>query len=621
MCILATRRKTRRGGAGEGGYIADFIKFVLEPLWKDITQKNIKIITNAGGMNPLGLKKAIEMSAKKAGVKVPVVGCVLGDDMKSQINKFKKNGELKAFTPALGVAQQEKYWDRSEMLMSSNAYYGAGPIAACLDAGADIVVTGRCVDSALALGPLIKEFGWSMTDYDKMSAGSLVGHVIECGCHCTGGNFTDWEDSISEAGWDDVGFPIAECYKDGSFIVTKPSNTGGLVSVGTVCEQILYEIGDPSAYILPDVICDWTQVKVKEAEINGKDIKKGNKRNHRVAVSGARGSPPTQFYKVGTTTIKGWRSMTAMLVTGFQAIEKAKAVTKAILKRTRRILKAKGYGDFIDTNIEIFGAETTYGNQADPRIKMNREVVYRLSVSHINQNALKEFGLHLAGFGLASVPGAAGAGMGAPRPKPIPMIRYYSSLLPRNNIPLTMCIGPNSEPQLYHPPLISFSPIPSPVRDSVSVSSSTLEYQSYAPLVSSDRVAVPLIMLCWARSGDKGDCANIGVIARNARYFPLLKEQLTPDAVKKYMQHLVHGVVVRYTMPGIYALNFLLTKALGGGGIMSLRADSQGKSFGQKLLSFQIWIPRNWLSSFSPNMLSLLSDGWGDRGIQHKSQL
>src|SRR5690606_21716434 len=226
-------------------------------------------------------------------------------------------------------------------LLSANAYLGAFPIAAALAAGADVVLTGRCVDSALALGPLIHAFGWQADDWDRLAAGSLAGHLIECGAQATGGLFTDWREV---EGWDDIGYPIVECDADGGFTLTKPSGTGGLVTPATVAEQMLYEVGDPAAYLLPDVICDMTGVRLTEIGFD------------RVRVEGARGRPPSGCYKACATWADGYRLSTTLTLGGIAASAKARATGAALIGRARAAFAAFGYEDFDETRIEALGA-------------------------------------------------------------------------------------------------------------------------------------------------------------------------------------------------------------------------------------------------------------------------
>ena len=245
MSILA-RMKAKNP---ELGYATDFVTLVMKPLAREIAERRIKVVTNAGGVNPEACRAPSKLSSKRRASTSRSRWCS-GDDLSGQIEDFKRRGVPRDV--------QRRAVPRASAT-SVNAYLGAFPIAAALGAGADIVITGRCVDSAIVLGPLIHEFGWTHTDYDLLAVGSLAGHIIECGAQATGGVFTDWREV---QGWDQMGFPIAECAADGAFVVTKPERSGGLVTPATIAEQIVYEVGDPSAYILPDVVCDWSQVRL-----------------------------------------------------------------------------------------------------------------------------------------------------------------------------------------------------------------------------------------------------------------------------------------------------------------------------------------------------------------------
>jgi hypothetical protein len=229
----------------ELGYVPDFID-ALAPLLQEIKQCGLRIVSNAGGINPHAAAAALRGRAAEAGIALHIA-VVTGDDLTDRTAEIRAAGVKEMFS---GAPMPEK-------LTTMNAYLGAQPIATALDRGADVVITGRCVDSAVVLGPLVHAFGWSWTDYDRLAQGSLAGHLLECAAQVTGGLFTDWRDV---PGWDDMGMPIAECGADGSFVVSKPSGTGGLVSPLSVGEQMLYEIGDPGSYILPEVVCDFRAV-------------------------------------------------------------------------------------------------------------------------------------------------------------------------------------------------------------------------------------------------------------------------------------------------------------------------------------------------------------------------
>jgi hypothetical protein len=317
---------------------------------------------------------------------------------------------------AAGVTEMFSGASLPGRLLSANAYLGAFPIAAALDRGADVVITGRCVDSALALGPLIHEFKWPVDDLDRLSAGSLVGHLIECGAQATGGNHTDWQ---RVSGWDDIGFPIAEVTEDGAFVMTKPVGTGGLVSPGVVAEQLVYEIGDPSNYLMPDVACDWTHVTATQS---GPD---------RVTVGGARGKPAPPAYKVSATYADGFRCSGGFTVVGLQAAAKARRAAETIISRTRALLRERNLSDFSGVEVELLGADSLNGPRARPDAA--REVVLRLTVSHPDKAALEIFAREIAPMGTGGAPGSTGFAGG--RPKPQEIVRLFSFLLPKEDAP------------------------------------------------------------------------------------------------------------------------------------------------------------------------------------------
>lgn len=540
MSILAAKRMRDP----DEGYANDFVQHVMGELAPDLAAKGIKVIANAGGVNPLACKKALEEVLAAAGVSMKVA-VVLGDDLMPRKKEF------------AGATEWESGEPLPDNIVSMNAYLGALPVAAALAEGADIVVTGRCVDSAVVLGPLMHEHGWGAEDFDQLAAGSLAGHIIECGAQCTGGNFTDWRDVPD---FHNMGFPIAECFADGHFVITKPDNTGGLVNTATVGEQIVYEIGDPRAYMLPDVVCDFTQVQLEQVGDN------------RVHVSGARGLPPTDSYKVSATYPDGNRITASFLMGGIDAPQKGQVVADAILKKVDGLFKQLGMAPMRETSVEILGSETTYGAQA--RRGDTREVVVKIGALHDDKKALGLFAREIAQAATGMAPGLSGLVGG--RPKPFPRIRLFSTLVSKKTIPVTVDLGGETLPVNI--------PAGSPF------DANTLPDGSRGDIATGE-VAVPLIKLAWARSGDKGNHANIGVIARQPEYLTYLNAALTEDAVANYMQHVLDpdtGSVSRWSLPGMNAYNFLLKNALGGGGIASLRIDPQGKAFAQQLLDMPI---------------------------------
>lgn len=556
MSILA-RAKERKP---ELGYATDFISLVIAPLAREFFEKKIKVVVNAGGCNPEACCIALERALANLGVPLRVAA-VLGDDVVPAMDELRREGK---------VAEMWTGEDLPAQVLTANAYIGAFPIAQALQAGADIVITGRCADSALALGPLIYEFGWRANDWDLLAAGSLAGHVIECGVQGTGGYSTDWRDVADD--WSDMGFPIAVCHRDGSFAITKPPGTGGRVNYGIVSEQITYETADPRRYMLPDVVCDLSRVNVVET---GPD---------EVTVSGAIGRPATGTYKVSATIPDGFRSLATLFVRGMDASDKANAMGQAILKRVRRLMAEAGHEDFTDASVEILGAEQGYGAQAAKR--KWREVVLKVAVRHKSEKALDIFSREIYPAATAMAPGIGGIFGG--RPKVQPVMRLYSFLLDKTKLKLKVLFEGGT--QAFQVPVIRGDQADPSIADAAPPVTQATKPGPYNGPVK----IVRLVDIAYARSGDKGDVSNIAVIARDPKFFPAIEKQLTAESVGAYMAHLARGRVRRFDWPGLQAYNFLLEEALGGGGVASLRYDPQGKSHAQILLEFPIEIPQDF---------------------------
>ncbi|WP_284084695.1 acyclic terpene utilization AtuA family protein [Acinetobacter nosocomialis] len=536
------------------GYALDFVSRVMVPLLKKIAEKKIKVISNAGGVNPLACRDALQKIIKEYGLDLKVA-VVLGDDLLPKHEQLKSQNIQEMFS---GEALPEQ-------VASSNAYLGAVAIRDALDLGADIVITGRVVDSAVVLAPLLHEYQWSLDDYDKLAQGSLAGHVIECGAQCTGGNFTDWQ---LVQGFDNMGFPVVEVSEDGSFIVTKPQGTGGLVSTATVAEQIVYEIGNPQAYLLPDVIADFSHVHLEQV---GK---------HRVRVTGAKGQAPTAQYKVSATYPDGYRVLVSFLIAGREAPQKAQVIADAILTKCERVLTMRSVPPFSEKSVEILGIESTYGEHA--QTLNSREVVVKIAVKHMFKEACMFFASEIAQASTGMAPALAGIVGG--RPKASPVIKLFSFLIDKNQVSIEIDFEGKCYP-VEIPQGVFTEQLP------------TLKAGENA-IYQGDEIEVPLIEIAHARSGDKGNHSNIGVIARKADYLPWIRAALTEQTVASYMQHVLDaekGRVIRYELPGLNALNFMLENALGGGGVASLRIDPQGKAFAQQLLDMPVKVPAHLL--------------------------
>ncbi|MFH5927413.1 acyclic terpene utilization AtuA family protein [Roseomonas xinghualingensis] len=546
MALMARARERRP----ELGYAPDLVTQVIGPLGKEIAARGIKIIANAGGVNPAGCRDALLREIAAQGLPLRVAA-VLGDDVLPLLGNL----------PALAMDGTAP--GAHPPFATANAYLGAFPIAAALAAGADIVVTGRCADSAMTLGALIHEFGWGPDDCDRLAAGSMAGHLIECGPQVTGGILTDW-DTVAES-WATIGFPVAECRADGVFAITKPAGTGGAVTVAGVAEQLGYEVGDPANYVLPDVVCDLREVRLEQL---GPD---------RVAVSGLRGRPRTDSYKVSATYPDGHRATATLLITGRDAGRKARAAGEALLARTRHLIGAAGLGDYRETSIEALGAEEGYGPHARPGA---REVVLKVAVHHDSARAVETFAREVHAATTAMAPGTAGGPTG--RPKAVPMTRLVSLLVPKSGL------SPSFEMDGVRYPVA--------VRqDGQATPSPTPPGEPAAPTAEGPTVAVPLAALAHARSGDKGDLSNIVLLARQPEWLPMIAAGVTAEAVADYLRHAVRGRVERYPWPGLCGFNFLLHEALGGGGVSSLRYDAQGKGLAQVLLDMPVQVPAAWL--------------------------
>lgn len=536
------------------GYALDFVSRVMAPLLKKIAEKKIKVISNAGGVNPLACRDALQKIIKEYDLDLKVA-VVLGDDLLPQHEHLKQQNIQEMFS---GEALPEQ-------VASSNAYLGAVAIRDALDLGADIVITGRVVDSAVVLAPLLHEYQWSLDVYDKLAQGSLAGHVIECGAQCTGGNFTDWQ---LVQGFDNMGFPVVEVSEDGSFVVTKPQGTGGLVSTATVAEQIVYEISSPQAYLLPDVIADFSHVHLEQVG------------EHRVRVTGAKGQAPTAQYKVSATYPDGYRVLVSFLIAGREAPQKAQIIADAILAKCERVLAMRSVPPFSEKSVEILGIESTYGEHA--QTLNSREVVVKIAVKHMFKEACMFFASEIAQASTGMAPALAGIVGG--RPKASPVIKLFSFLIDKNQVSVEIDFEGKRYP-VEIPQGVSTEQLP------------TLKAGENA-IYQGDEIEVPLIEIAHARSGDKGNHSNIGVIARKADYLPWIRAALTEEAVASYMQHVLDaekGRVIRYELPGLNALNFMLENALGGGGVASLRIDPQGKAFAQQLLDMPVKVPAHLL--------------------------
>ena len=545
MAILA-KAKSRDENAG---FAVDFVTVAMKDVLADCAQKGIKVIANAGGVNVPACIAALETLCQQSGLSLKVAG-VYGDDLMGRED-----------IPREQMTEMQSGATLPDKLGSMNAYLGARPIADALAAGADIVVTGRVVDSAVVLGPLMHEFGWEGTDYNLLAQGSLCGHVIECGAQATGGNFTDWH---TVPDFSTISYPVAEVVADGSFVIGITPDSGGLATVGSVAEQIVYEIGDPANYLLPDVACDFSHVQLEEV---GAD---------QVRVSGAQGRAPGNKYKVCATWRDGFQIKGMVIYGGLRARDKAQTCLEAWVKRVRRHFQANDIADFRAVDFEYLGTEHSYGPHARSSAQDTREVVAKFGLHHDDPNALQFAANEMMYLGTSGAPGMYGLGGG--RPRPSGLIKIHSALLDKSFVTVTVQLGEKILHQKTY-------------ETQQSSSTPKCHFDIDEVEACDGWVEVSLEQLAFARSGDKGNNANVGVIARQQKFLPYIHSQLTAQVVDDYFAHLVAGDVERFELPGFNAYNFFMTEALGGGGTASLRADSQGKSLAQQLLSITLKVP------------------------------
>jgi acyclic terpene utilization AtuA family protein len=390
------------------GYAHDFIG-VMARILPACVEKNIKVVANAGGVNPQSCSAAISEVARKLGLAGKVkIGIVAGDDIMGRLDGFIEEGILLE-----NMEDGEPLSTIRDRVQSANVYFGAAPIAEALDGGAQIIITGRCTDTGLTLGPMINEFGWAADDWDRLAAGTIAGHIIECGAQCTGGNCqVDWK-SIPDL-WN-IGYPIVEANDDGTFSVTKHSGTGGRITVAGITEQLMYEMGEPQRYITPDCVADFTTVQLRQAAA---DV---------VRVSGIKGRAATDSYKVSISYSAGFKAIGSLVYSWPDAYDKAVSADEIL----RRRLAALGL-NFDKVHSEIIGAGALHGELAGAPSPELPEVLLRVGVRSQDRASVERFVKELAPLGLNGPPTVCGLGGG--RPKVEEIVAYWPALMPKSAV-------------------------------------------------------------------------------------------------------------------------------------------------------------------------------------------
>jgi len=589
MLLLAKSRD--RGGPG---YARTFLS-QLEQVLGTCLERGIKIVSNAGGLDPAGCADAVRELARRAGL-APMVAHVEGDDLLGRLSELTAAGCDLANTDSGQKLAQARVTP-----LTANAYLGGLPIAEALRFGADVVVTGRVTDAALAVGPGMWRFGWSGDDLDALAGAVAAGHIIECGCQATGGNYAFFGEVPDLA---QAGFPLAELAADGSAVITKHPGTGGLVSVGTVTAQLLYEIGSPR-YANPDVIARFDSIRLAQ---QGPD---------RVLVTGCRGEPPPANLKVAINYAGGYRNTMILVIEGLEAAAKADVAQRAIWARV-----PGGRQAFDEVSVELVGSDP-----ALLRITVldaDRSRAGRMFSGAVIETALasypglfpltppgdaSSYGVYWpalvpacqvparvvidgaqawtgpAGAPPSDRPGPAGTAPAAPPDLPVPATHHPE---PASHQPAPATHQP--VPATHHPEPAGHQPEPASHQPGVAGG-------ELAPLAAARTVRAPLGLIAGARSGDKGGNANVGVWVRTPEAYAWLDHYLTAERLGELVPSTAGLMIERYRLPNLLALNFVVVGLLGRGVAASTRLDAQAKALGEELRAAEADVPEGLLPS------------------------
>ena len=544
MTILYNQ-KLKRGE--EHGYVGTFLK-QFKDVAKLAQEKDIKIVTNAGGLNPSSMAAAVEEIVKELNLDLKVA-YIEGDDLMPRIDELYKGGEtLTNIDKALDLQNYKK------KPITANAYLGAWGIKEALDNGADVVICPRVTDAAVVIGPAAWKYNWSRDQYDELAGALAAGHIIECGAQATGGNYSFFQEVPT---FDNIGYPIAEIYEDGSFVITKHENTGGLVSVGTVTAQLLYEIGSP-AYLNPDVISHFDTLEITQES------------QDRVLVKNNRGSSPTKTHKVCINLVGGYRNGIELLLTGLDIEEKSKLIVDQIFKS----LGGREQFDKVDIQLHRTDKENPTSNE-------EAQAFLRIDVMSSNPDLVgRLFNAKIIELALANFPGWTGRSGVVPSGA---YIEYWPALV-------------NSKYIKEH------IHIDGKVIDVIPTSQMDLEEKYYQKVpYENNKLDVNNFKeeyfgkIFGTRSGDKGGCANLGVWAKSQDAYSFLFEFLTVKKLKELMPDLDEFQIDRYELPNILSLNFYVHGILQDGVSSSTRMDGQAKSLGEYLRAKKINFPEQLL--------------------------
>ena len=539
MAILANQKSK----TPSMGYVGTFVKQVKQVL-ADCMEKNIKIVTNAGGLNPRALADVLEGVAQELGLSAKIA-YIDGDDLLPRLDQLKESGETLS-----NIDTGASLFDSKRTVVTANAYLGAWGIKEALDQGADIVIAPRVTDAAVVIGPAAWKFNWGRDDYDALAGALAAGHIIECGTQATGGNYSFFQEVPS---FTHIGFPIAEIERDGTFTVTKHPGTGGLVSTGTVTAQLLYEIGPP-AYMNPDVIGHFDTLAIEDQG------------NDRVRVSGTKGSAPSPYHKVCINQFGGFKSTVETLLTGLDVEEKAKLITD-------QLFQLVGPRESFDSVTE----QLIRSDHQDPSSNETAAASIRVTVKSTDQAKVgRMFSAKFTELALANIPGFTGRPGGA---SGTPFMVHWPALIDgKNIIEYVHCGGQITE-----------------VLPTNQLGLAPLAHQTVkadvAPAPTGNTVRLPLGRLYGTRSGDKGGNANLGIWAKTDEAYSFLFDFLTVEKLKELLPDTAEFEIQRYDMANIKSLNFYIKGILGDGVAASTRVDGQAKSLGEYMRAKYIEVP------------------------------
>jgi hypothetical protein len=547
MLILAKSRMKRPGGGWAGTFLTQ-----MEQVLGTCIDRGIKVVSNAGGLDPAACADAVRELAGTLGLDVTVAH-VEGDDLLARLGELQAAGH-----DLVNLDTGECLADLAITPVTANAYLGGWGIAECLARGADVVVTGRVTDAALVVGPAAWRFGWQREDWDRLAGAVVAGHVIECGAQATGGNYAFFEEV---PGLEHPGFPIAELHEDGSSIITKHPGTGGLVSVGTVTAQLLYEIGGP-AYLNPDVVARFDTIRLFQ---EGPD---------RVRIDGVRGQPPPATAKVALNYVGGYRNTMTLVLTGLEPDRKAD-----LALRTLWSLVPGGRQSFDEVDVALTGP----GRRGDdPATNDDALSFLRVTVMSADEATVgRSFSNAVIEMALASYPGFFGTG--APGGATLYGV-YWPTTVPAELVHQVAVVDGERIP-IAGPAATATTPAAV-----VSVGAAT----SRPPGGETRRV--PLGRIAGARSGDKGGNANVGLWVRSAEAFAWLDANLTIDRFRALVPESEALEVERHRLPNLSALNFVVKGLLGKGVAASTRTDAQAKGLGEYLRAKVVDIPAELLA-------------------------